>query len=342
MKSTVKAQSAKNKSSNSTTTTTADPIGWVKKPDQHPLIKEITVAKGTRGFKVPADGARVEKLVQSIGSNQLMNQIILARVRDTDKFEVVAGAGRLAALKQIRPDGRLESSEYRVVSLYSDDPRVPAYSLSENADRANPSPYENMRLVQHLVDDLKREQKDLAEIFHVQPCVISDLMKTARIFSKLPTGWQEDLRKTSEDNPSITFGHVRAALSHFDRDGKASAKTKALLKSAADDGWPVARLRDELNALKKAGDKAITATEGVETPTAPVVPATAPPAPAANAPAERAPTTPREKLEAWRKALSDLATEMQSQYPSLKNKIQDAVKAIETQISQLDADEAGE
>lgn len=312
--------------------------GSMKQPDEHPLLAELRVSRYSRSYMTPPTDESVEVMVSSIMEYGLINALILAADPDAPGvYEVVAGEHRRQALLRLRPDGRLQPDEYRVISIPANDRRLAEVSMEENKGRKEPSPYELALLADHLIEDEKFTQEEVAKLMGKFQPTINGLQGLARNAKVLPEAWRKDLRKPPASKPVIRLAHWLAVKPHLDDDGSMPAKVRKICEEAASAKWSVAELKNALGPSKKREKSPITDTSNlselkqpeIETPGVQALRTPAPKSNSSNSPSASPPAAAT-TLRSWAEGLSKIADEMhehQSVHEENVRAVQHAVEA---------------
>lgn len=316
--------------------------GWMNQPDEHPLLAGLRASRYSRSFTTPPTDESIEVMVSSIMEYGLINSLILAADPDAPGvYEVVAGEHRRQALLRIRPDGRLQPDEYRIVSLPATDKRLASVSMEENKGRNEPSPYELALLANHLIEDEKFTQEEVAKLMGKFQPTINGLQGLARNAKILPEAWRQDLRKPPTAKASIRLAHWLAVKPHLDDDGSMPTKIRKICEEAASSGWSVAKLKKVLGpSTKRAAASPITDTSNIIMPKQPEIetpgvkeqqahdtganPSDAPSASQAVA---------MSKLRSWAEGLLTIADEMHEHQSVHEANVRAALHAIEADLT---------
>jgi ParB/RepB/Spo0J family partition protein len=224
---------------------------------QRPLpLSELGISRWNRSYGIPADEQYRDELVQSIRKNGLLHRATVVRDPDDAEhpYKVLAGANRVGALRQSRADDQfLHPDEYVLLDgLTEADPRCLAISLTENADRRPPSPYERAFLVQRLVDEEGMKKKDVAKAMRVDPSTISRLLELAETFDSMPKTWRQDLQRVrvlgTDQAPAVKLGHFTKVATLLVK-GPPAPEVVSLMNRVHAERWSVAMLDRELKAL---------------------------------------------------------------------------------------------
>lgn len=202
----------------------------------------------------------IESLQKDIKERGLINPIsIVKTVKEGEgatQFSVIAGAGRLAALKKLRGENSgLHEGEYKIVNrLDETNKKCAGYSLAENAKRKNHS---DMVMALHLYK-ITTEQKftdiKLAKDANMRRDKVNRLLKLGEHHDKLPESWARDLDFVESSNgkkgkknslPRITFAHWETVTRLVVEKG-IDPEVHKLLTDTYEGKWKVTKLRKEL------------------------------------------------------------------------------------------------
>ncbi|HZF97508.1 MAG TPA: ParB/RepB/Spo0J family partition protein [Pseudoxanthomonas sp.] len=129
-------------------------------------------------------GQDIDGLAASIeGHGLLQNLSVATSTHDADRYQVIAGGRRLAALQRLQREGRL-APDYRVpVRLIHDDSVLEA-STAENTLREAMHPADQFEAFKAMVE-AKKSIPDIAAHFGVSELVVRQRLKLARVAPSL-------------------------------------------------------------------------------------------------------------------------------------------------------------
>ena len=128
--------------------------------------------------------ARLDELVASIAAHGV-RQNLNVRAITGGRYEVVAGARRLLALKQLVTDRRLDAEAPVPCLVLRDDDDPAEISLVENAVRRTMHPDDQCAAFQGLIEQQQLSADDIAARFGVTPAVVRQRLKLAAVSPKL-------------------------------------------------------------------------------------------------------------------------------------------------------------
>ena len=247
-------------------------------------FSQTEISRWNRSCGLPADVAYIKVLAADIKRNGLLHPVTLVRTPDGTGYRIVAGANRVAALKELRgDDAGLMQSEFKVRDdLNEDSERCLAVSIAENHHRRQSSVYETACYVERLITGLGVDQGKLGRMLGLDRPKVNRLQKLVECFGQLPEGWRTDLNTSPTSEISgvvITFSHWYEAASRID-DHPLTPEVIGVLTCAHDEQWSTRQLR---RALKKAlSDKPDGEAEAAAGRDAPEDSTTAAPGPKSN------------------------------------------------------------
>lgn len=125
----------------------------------------------------------IPELAASIQRVGLLQNLIVTATADGDRYEVVAGGRRLAALKLLAKKHRI-SKEWEVPCLLVADGTARTASLTENVQREAMHPADQFEAFAALVAE-GRPIEDIAADFSVSPLVVQRRLKLANVSPRL-------------------------------------------------------------------------------------------------------------------------------------------------------------
>jgi len=143
------------------------------------------------------DEAALDELAASIRANGLIEPIIVRRVGNQDKFEIVAGERRWRACQ------RAGLREALVVVKQLEDKKAYELALIENVQREDLNPVEFAHALRKLIDDYGHSQETLAEAVGKDRSTITNALRLLKLPSRV-----SELIVTG----ALSEGHGRALL----------------------------------------------------------------------------------------------------------------------------------
>lgn len=190
-------------------------------------------------FNEPA----LEELAASIRVNGLIEPIVVRRIGNQDKFEIVAGERRWRACQ------RAGLREVLVVVKQLDDKKAYELALIENVQREDLNPIEFAAALRRLIDDYGHTQESLADAVGKDRTTITNALRLL----KLPARVLELITQGG-----LTEGHGRALL------GAPDDKTMVhLAELAVRRKMSVRQVESEVRHLKSNSPKAKPKTPSI-------------------------------------------------------------------------------
>ncbi|WP_241122813.1 ParB/RepB/Spo0J family partition protein [Achromobacter xylosoxidans] len=146
-----------------------------------PLSRLVSRPTGRNVRKTPR--MSIPELAASIQRVGLLQNLIVTATADGDRYEVVAGGRRLAALKLLAKKHRI-SKEWEVPCLLVADGTARTASLTENVQREAMHPADQFEAFAALVAE-GRPIEDIAADFSVTPLVVQRRLKLANVSPRL-------------------------------------------------------------------------------------------------------------------------------------------------------------
>lgn len=146
-----------------------------------PLSRLVSRATGRNVRKTPR--MSIPELAASIQRVGLLQNLIVTATADGERYEVVAGGRRLAALKLLAKKRRI-SKEWEVPCLLVADGTARTASLTENVQREAMHPADQFEAFAALVTE-GRPIEDIAADFSVTPLVVQRRLKLANVSQRL-------------------------------------------------------------------------------------------------------------------------------------------------------------
>ncbi|MHC9162801.1 ParB/RepB/Spo0J family partition protein [Pseudomonas aeruginosa] len=146
-----------------------------------PLSRLVSRPTGRNVRKTPR--MSIPELAASIQRVGLLQNLIVTATADGERYEVVAGGRRLAALKLLAKKRRI-SREWEVPCLLVADATARTASLTENVQREAMHPADQFEAFAALVAE-GRPIEDIAADFSVTPLVVQRRLKLANVSPRL-------------------------------------------------------------------------------------------------------------------------------------------------------------
>ena len=146
-----------------------------------PLSRLVSRRTGRNVRKTPR--MSIPELAASIQRDGLLQNLIVTATADGERYEVVAGGRRLAALKLLAKKRRI-SKEWEVPCLLVADGTARTASLTENVQREAMHPADQFEAFAALVAE-GRPIEDIAADFSVTPLVVQRRLKLANVSPRL-------------------------------------------------------------------------------------------------------------------------------------------------------------
>lgn len=146
-----------------------------------PLSRLVSRPTGRNVRKTPR--MSIPELAASIQRVGLLQNLIVTATADGERYEVVAGGRRLAALKLLAKKHRI-SKEWEVPCLLVADGTARTASLTENVQREAMHPADQFEAFAALVAE-GRPIEDIAADFSVTPLVVQRRLKLANVSQRL-------------------------------------------------------------------------------------------------------------------------------------------------------------
>lgn len=146
-----------------------------------PLSRLVSRPTGCNVRKTPR--MSIPELAASIQRVGLLQNLIVTATADGERYEVVAGGRRLAALKLLAKKRRI-SREWEVPCLLVADGTARTASLTENVQREPMHPADQFEAFAALVAE-GRSIEDIAADFSVSPLVVQRRLKLANVSPRL-------------------------------------------------------------------------------------------------------------------------------------------------------------
>jgi ParB family chromosome partitioning protein len=153
-----------------------------------PLSRLVSRPTGRNVRKTPR--MSIPELAASIQRVGLLQNLIVTATADGERYEVVAGGRRLAALKLLAKKRRI-SKEWEVPCLLVADGTARTASLTENVQREAMHPADQFEAFAALVAE-GRPIEDIAADFAVTPLVVQRRLKLANVSPRLLADYRAD------------------------------------------------------------------------------------------------------------------------------------------------------
>ncbi|WP_348692531.1 ParB/RepB/Spo0J family partition protein [Stutzerimonas balearica] len=153
-----------------------------------PLSRLVSRPTGRNVRKTPR--MSISELAASIQRVGLLQNLIVTATADGERYEVVAGGRRLAALKLLAKKHRI-SKEWEVPCLLVADGTARTASLTENVQREAMHPADQFEAFAALVAE-GRPIEDIAADFSVTPLVVQRRLKLANVSPRLLADYRAD------------------------------------------------------------------------------------------------------------------------------------------------------
>lgn len=136
-------------------------------------------------------GVDVEGLAASIEAHGLMQNLsVTPSANDPERFDVIAGGRRLAALQQLQREGRLDPQYLVPIRLIADDAALEA-STAENTMREAMHPADQFDAFKGMVE-ARKSVGDIAAHFGVPELFVKQRLKLAKVAPKLVQVYRDD------------------------------------------------------------------------------------------------------------------------------------------------------
>lgn len=154
-----------------------------------PLIPLKHLAKsGKYNVRKTHPDLHVGELVASIAAHGLLENLLVVRV--DDRYEVIAGGRRLAALQQLRADGRLPDDHAVPCEIVPPD-RAEEFSLAENTVREAMHPADQFDAWSRLVEQ-GQSTGDIAARFGIREELVHQRLKLGRVSPGVIQAFRDD------------------------------------------------------------------------------------------------------------------------------------------------------
>lgn len=185
----------------------------------------------------------VSDLAENIQENGLFSKLLLRKLDEEDKFEVLAGGRRyLALVKAYGKDYELPKSDY--ILKDEDDFNAIVDSITENVHRISLSPIQMSDAANKLKEKRKGLSiKEIAKIMWAPEARIKRLLVLKEDLVYIPESARQELHLSEEDEPRFTDAHWDA-LKKSGIDLGDSDKVKSVCDFIMDNDVPASRVAD--------------------------------------------------------------------------------------------------
>lgn len=145
--------------------------------------------------KIKYDDAQIKAIIDSINKNGLYNPLIVKKLNNQDKFEVLIGRKRWVACKQMKLD-----SIPVIISNYNDEESL-LILLADSRENKNVNAIEIAIIIKQLNEQFHYKKTDLARLLHESCAQVSNYLSLL----KLPQNIIDDVSKNK-----LSYGHAKA------------------------------------------------------------------------------------------------------------------------------------
>lgn len=145
--------------------------------------------------KIKYDNKQIDTIVQSIEKNGLYNPLIVKKIDNSEKYEVLIGRKRWVACKKMK----LESIPV-IISSYNDEESL-LILLADSRENKNVNPIEISMIIKQLNEQFNYKKTDIARILHESCAQVSNYLSLL----KLPEEVIEDVSTNK-----LSYGHAKA------------------------------------------------------------------------------------------------------------------------------------
>ena len=178
-----------------------------------PLSRLVSRPTGRNVRKTPR--MSILELAASIQRVGLLQNLIVTATADGERYEVVAGGRRLAALKLLAKKHRI-SKEWEVPCLLVADGTARTASLTENVQREAMHPADQFEAFAALVAE-GRSIEDIAADFSVTPLVVQRRLKLANVSPRLLADYRAEAVSLDQLMAlAITDNHAAQEAAFYD------------------------------------------------------------------------------------------------------------------------------
>lgn len=205
-------------------------------PSAHPKIFECALERIVPNRAQPRqdfDEERLNELAESIRLHGLIEPLVVRRLGNDDRFEIVAGERRWRASQ------RAGLREVPVVVKELDEKHAFEIALIENVQREDLNPIDFAEALRRLIDDYGHTQESLVGVVGKERTTITNALRLLRL--------PEVIRKMVVTG-ALSEGHARALLGAPDEPAMLRLAEVAVRKKLS-----VRQVEAEVKALKSAG-----------------------------------------------------------------------------------------
>ncbi len=178
-----------------------------------PLSRLVSRPTGRNVRRTPR--MSIPELAASIQRVGLLKNLIVTATDDGERYEVVAGGRRLAALKLLAKKRRI-SREWEVPCLLVADGTARTASLTENVQREAMHPADQFKAFAALVAE-GRPIEDIAADFSVRPLVVQRRLKLANVSQRLLADYRAEVVSLDQLMAlAITDDHAAQEAAFYD------------------------------------------------------------------------------------------------------------------------------
>lgn len=159
-------------------------------PSQNMLLVPLSQLRPSKRNVRKTLGASITELAASIERVGLLQNLTVTLASDGERYEVVAGGRRLAALKLLAKKRRIVK-DYQVPCLLVADASARTASLTENVQREAMHPADQFEAFADLIAE-GRPIEDIAADFGVTPLVVQRRLKLANVSPRLMADYRAD------------------------------------------------------------------------------------------------------------------------------------------------------
>ena len=196
----------------------------------------------------------LEELTSSIAAHGLLENLLVVKTKEKNKFEVVAGGRRLNALHTLQKQGKLPKTHAVNCEIVEED-KAEEISLAENVVRTQMHPADQFEAWSRLAKDMSIA--DIAARFGVSEITVEQRLKLGRVSPKLMKAYRnEELSLEVLMAFTLTDDHAKQeevykSLSEWQRDNAHTVRN-LLTKTMVSDDDKLAQFVG-IDAYEKAG-----------------------------------------------------------------------------------------
>jgi ParB family transcriptional regulator, chromosome partitioning protein len=206
-----------------------------ERPQAHPTIFECALERIVPNRSQPRqdfDEERLEELAQSIRTHGLIEPIVVRRLGNEDRFEIVAGERRWRASQ------RAGLREVPVVVKDLDEAHAFEIALIENVQREDLNPIDFAEALRRLIEEYGHTQESLVSVVGKERTTITNALRLLRL--------PDSIRRMVVTG-MLTEGHARALLGAPDEPAMLRLAELTVRKKLS-----VRQVEAEVKALKNA------------------------------------------------------------------------------------------